>query len=173
MAIDYKSIIIPHQLSHLMKINGDYLLVSAFASAREMECCRVNVAHTSGCVRCGKQYFRIGCVTPSQPFNRDWYYAYIEFAGVFKTCYCDESRRLNSISNFASTERILSADNQRILNGYISEDEANWRLQNGLLSEDEINRIKEKGFLEGVEIRNLSDLEKKMDKRLTPGELPF
>jgi len=142
LKIDIQSIEIPHTISYLLKKNGNQLLVSAYASAREIESCKFLVNHDIGCKSCGKRLVRFACVTPHMPFNEDWYTAYFQFVGFFRNCKCQisEDHRTSQIPKI-DIQTILDMDKKRILNGYLSTDELQWRVSQGLLTDDEVSYI--------------------------------
>jgi hypothetical protein len=172
MAIDYKSIIIPTELQHILRINGNALLLSVFASASERECCQIPVAYHRGCINCGERYLRIGRVTASRQYNDEWYLCHLEFCGVFRNCHCDASKKLDHISIANPIHKILFYEKDRILKGNITQEEAAWRYKNNLLSAEEIKALHVRGFIPNIEINRLSDI-RKIDKKLTPEDLPF
>lgn len=145
MEIDVQGLRIPRQLSHVLRVNGKYLLQSAYIGFHEAECCKFLVALPDGCNQCGERFVRFACAAPYVPFDEagNWYVCSLEMAGKFRACKCppNDSQKFGMIPKTANIDVLLAKERQRLLNGYASLAEIDWRYANGVLSADDYEAI--------------------------------
>lgn len=105
---DLRTMTINPSLSHVLRVNGNTLLIHVHATPREREAMRFWAEDKfHGCQKCGRPLKRLFAITATGDFNSEWETAEIQPMCAARQCECPEGRTYLSKIRGATLSQLL------------------------------------------------------------------